>query len=295
MANIRSPFNWVGSKYNFMRFVNTLLIGKQYDSVHDVFMGGGNVILNLHNKLADEFYGNDKMKMLPLIFDFLRTHEEKFTLKDIDQVIKRWDSFSKREYYFEFRDEWNKRYKELTYENIDKAFVVDTVILTKVCLRSVLRFNSNDEFNQGFRGPNECIGRFKADRCREIANQINSIQKIIQRKNIKTTNKDFTDLDLLNKDKYKNSLVIMDPPYINNTMYNKTDFTSDLENHLYKILENMENDFMYFNYIEHKGEVNEKLQNILKIRDDLKVYNLSNKTNLNKEIAIKEVIVTNIT
>jgi site-specific DNA-adenine methylase len=39
---IKSPLNWVGNKFKYLKTVNQLIQGKAYNKVIDCFMGSGN-------------------------------------------------------------------------------------------------------------------------------------------------------------------------------------------------------------------------------------------------------------
>lgn len=292
MAIIRSPFNWVGSKYNYIRFINTLLIGKEYESVHDIFMGSGNIILNVSNKISKKFHGNDKSKITPFAFNYIKNMDVRFKEKEIRDVILKWDNFKDGKYY-ELKDAWNKSYMELTEENITKEFVISTVLLFKMCRGSVLRFNNKGEFTQGFRGTKRDDGFFTRQNIQDITSSLNSTKRIIDKKDIKFTSKNFENLDL-QSDKYNKSLLIIDPPYVSRDGMYEDKFSEEQENYLYSVVEKTESKFMYFNYLEYKGELNHKLDRVIKAREDLKIYSISSKSGLKSDIKLKEVLVTNI-
>ena len=64
---MKTPFNWVGNKYNYIDTINDVVKNKKYNKVIDMFMGSGNIILNLDCE-ANEFIGNDKQRLLPLLY-----------------------------------------------------------------------------------------------------------------------------------------------------------------------------------------------------------------------------------
>ena len=64
---MKTPFNWVGNKYNYIEEINKVVKNKKYNKVFDMFMGSGNIILNLDCE-ANEFIGNDKQRLLPLLY-----------------------------------------------------------------------------------------------------------------------------------------------------------------------------------------------------------------------------------
>lgn len=48
MEYIKSPFNWVGNKYKHLDVVNDIIEERDYYNVIDVFMGTGNLLLNVN-------------------------------------------------------------------------------------------------------------------------------------------------------------------------------------------------------------------------------------------------------
>ena len=63
----KTPFNWVGNKFKYIDVINNLVRNKKYNSVIDMFMGSGNILLNI-NTNANKMIGNDKIKLLPCIY-----------------------------------------------------------------------------------------------------------------------------------------------------------------------------------------------------------------------------------
>ena len=61
---MRSPCNWIGNKYKYMENINNLVKGKEYGRVYDIFMGSGNILLNLEC-FAEDYIGNDNIPLIP--------------------------------------------------------------------------------------------------------------------------------------------------------------------------------------------------------------------------------------
>ncbi|MEE0615972.1 MAG: DNA adenine methylase, partial [Intestinibacter bartlettii] len=144
---MKSPFNWVGNKYKYIGTINDLVRDKKYNDVVDCFMGSGNILLNLECT-ANRFIGNDKNRLLPYIYERIRVIDN-FNIHQIEITLNQWNRFSSKEDYYNFREYWNKKYKN---NRFDDAFIYETALLLKMCSNSMVRFNSKGEFNQGFRG-----------------------------------------------------------------------------------------------------------------------------------------------
>ena len=76
------------------------------------------------------------------------------------------------------------------------------------------------------------------------------------------------------------------------------DWNKEHEDKLNKLIMNTKNDFIYFNYLERDGIVNQELVDIIKKRG-LTVVEINNKTSAGQgrsknTIEVKEVLITNI-
>ena len=75
------------------------------------------------------------------------------------------------------------------------------------------------------------------------------------------------------------------------------DWNKERENKLNELIMKTKNDFIYFNYLERDGIVNQELVDIIKKRG-LTVIEINNKTNAGQgrsknTIEVKEVLITN--
>lgn len=146
----KTPFNWVGNKFKFLKDINDTIQNKKYDRVIDLFMGSGNLVLNINSVEAKIYIGNDKIKLLPYIYRELSDNKYKYSLEDIENIINKFDRFSTKESYYTFRDYWNEKYLN---DKFDRDFIMETILLLKMCSNSMVRFNpKHGYFNQGFRG-----------------------------------------------------------------------------------------------------------------------------------------------
>ena len=129
---------------------------------------------------------------------------------------------------------------------------------------------------------------------RLCVDSVNSLTEILNKKEF-----DFTSEDFLNfKDSDDNNLIILDPPYILRSDMYTVDWNKEHEDKLNKLIMNTKNDFIYFNYLERDGIVNQELVDIIKKRG-LTAIEINNKTNAGQgrsknTIDVKEVLITNI-
>lgn len=291
MKTRKTPFNWVGNKFKYIDEINNLVRNKKYNSVIDMFMGSGNILLNIDLN-ANKMIGNDKIKLLPCIYTEIEKNKHMYTLEDVDIILNRFNRFSKKEDYYIFRDYWNEKYLN---DKMDEDFIIETVLLLKMCSNSMVRFNQKEGyFNQGFRGLGKKDEFFTESMKRLCVDSVNSLTEILNKKEF-----DFTSEDFLNfKDSDDNNLIILDPPYILRSDMYTVDWNKEHEDKLNKLIMNTKNDFIYFNYLERDGIVNQELVDIIKKRG-LTVIEINNKTNAGQgrsknTIEVKEVLITNI-
>ena len=286
---MKTPFNWLGNKYNHINTINDIVKGKKYDRVIDMFMGSGNVILNLVCE-ANEFIGNDKQKLLPMLFNSIKENTEVFDLLELNNIIDKWNRFKDKQDYYDFRDYWNIKY---TRNQFDREFIYETALLLKMCSNSMVRFNKKGEFNQGFRGLGKKEEFFTSTMMKLIVDGLNELDEVVYDEKYKFLNYDMVDI------KYnKNDLLILDPPYIlRQDMYGQ-DFSIEHDDYLLNIIQNKDVDFIYFNYIERDNFAHNKLYDILNYNLDLRVIEISDKTKsgqgANGIKSVKEIIITNI-
>ena len=238
------------------------LINKEYDKIMDVFMGSGNILLNLDIK-ANHYIGNDIIPLLTNIYKELIINNYQYDINLFNEICKRYNDFLNKKDYYNFRKDWNSNYK---ISNYNKNFILETLLLLKMCSNSMVRFNNKGEFNQGFRG---CHGPFFNEITKNnIINELNNLSNFLQNKNYKFTN--FDCLNLLNDLKNtKNNLIILDPPYISGLgMYNLSSYNKEKDLQILNYLNNTKNDFIYFNYL-----INENFE-YLELKEFAKYYNV---------------------
>ena len=290
MSN-KSPFNWVGNKYKYIEVINSILKEKDYNNIIDLFMGTGNLLLNIESN-ANCYIGNDKIKLIPQIYQELGVNNYHYDKDDIVNILKQFDNFSTKESYYTFRDYWNKKYLS---DNFDKDFILETILLLKMCSNSMVRFNPKQGyFNQGFRGlgnKTEFFTETMKDLC------LNEINKLSDNLSLRKYKFDVT--NFINYiDEGSKDLLILDPPYILRKDMYDTDWTEEHDIKLLDILTTTKNDFIYFNYIERDGVQNDNLIDLIK-QNHFKTIHINNKTLAGQGRSenvreVKEVIITNI-
>lgn len=286
---IKSPVNWVGNKYKYLNIINELIKNKKYKNVYELFLGSGNLLLNLQCH-AENYIGCDKTKLIPSLYNELSKYT--YSLIDVEKVLTRFNHFSNKDDYYIFRDYWNNKYLNNTY---DKEFIVETILLLKMCSNSMVRFNPKEGyFNQGFRGLGNKKEFFTNTMKELVIDGLNSLKQRLLEKNFKFVTANFTNF----KDTVENSLLILDPPYILRQDMYDTDFTNETDESLISLIANTKNDFIYFNYLIRDGEVHTALQELIN-KKALKVININDKTlagqGRSKSIReVQEVILTNV-
>ena len=284
---MKSPFNWVGNKYKYMEIINTLVKNKKYNDVVDCFMGSGNILFNLECN-ANRFIGNDKVKLLPNIYDRIRIKDD-FNMNQIEIILNQWNRFSSKEDYYNFREYWNNKYKNNRFND---SFIYETALLLKMCSNSMVRFNSKEEFNQGFRGLGKKTEFFTDTMKKIIIDGLNDLHIELNKNNY-----EFTIEDILNIYPDENDLLILDPPYILRDDMYSMDFSKKHNDYLINLLDENKCDFIYFNYLERDGVIYNELNDIIN-KNNYYVIELSNKTGSGQNRKgikdIKEVLVTNI-
>ena len=287
---MKSPFNYVGNKYNYMNIINQLVKNKKYENIYDLFMGTGNILLNIDVNYTKKI-GVDILPLLPKIYNFIIINKIDISINDFKNIIKYNNYFSDKMDYYNFRDNWNKKYFN---NEIDKFFIIETILLFKMCSNSMVRFNNKGEFNQGFRGIAKNKSQFFEENTIEnIYNKTNDFINSLYNKNYIFKNDDFKNIEIK-----ENSLLILDPPYkLMNAVYG-INFTKEDDNYLLNLISNTKNDFIYFNYLNKGNNTFEELNDVIK-KNNFNIITINNKAingqgRNNTANDINEILVTNI-
>ena len=230
-------------------------------------MGSGNILFNLECN-ANRFIGNDKVKLLPNIYDRIRIKDD-FNMNQIEIILNQWNRFSSKEDYYNFREYWNNKYKNNRFND---SFIYETALLLKMCSNSMVRFNSKEEFNQGFRGLGKKTEFFTDTMKKIIIDGLNDLHIELNKNNY-----EFTIEDILNIYPDENDLLILDPPYILRDDMYSMDFSKKHNDYLINLLDENKCDFIYFNYLERDGVIYNELNDIIN-KNNYYVIELSNKT-----------------
>ena len=94
---MKSPFNWVGNKYKYINEINKLT-NKKYDKIVDLFMGSGNILLNL-NIEANHYIGNDIIPLLTNIYKELIINNYQYDINLFNEICKQYNDFSNKQDY----------------------------------------------------------------------------------------------------------------------------------------------------------------------------------------------------
>jgi len=278
--------NWVGNKIKYIEQIKSLT--KDFKIVADGMMGSGNVLIELAK--THEIIGNDCIKLMPAIYNNFDNFE--ISENGFFDILNQWNCFEEKEYYYKFRDYWNKKYLENRFNSL---FLLETFLLLKMCSNSMVRFNSKGEFNQGFRG---CNGPFfkNPQVFKRWTDELINIALILKKSTTSFYTSNINYFLRLNEFKdLRHTVFIFDPPYVlANGMYSNT-FTEETERDLIFNIQNKKLNFIYFNFEERERIVNGQIRDFAK---QYKVIPLNSKSavgqNRKKTSNVKEILITNI-
>lgn len=282
---IKSPLNYIGGKYKILPQIFPLF-PKDIDCFVDLFAGGANVGINSN---AGKIILNDNLVYLIEMYSTLTEKSEEYTLKYIDDVIKKYSlSLTNTEGYNLLRSHYNKTHNPL-----------DLLILTFFSFNHQIRFNSNHQFNTPF-------GRNRSRYNESIKKNLIRFTEALHSKMIEFQMLEFDKFDfsrLTNKD-----FVYCDPPYLitvgsyNDGKRGFTGWGKDQEKKLLTILDELNNRNIRFalsNVLTHKNTQNDLLLNWIK-KNHYKVYKIENDfvnsnyhTSSHKKESTQEVLITN--
>ncbi len=270
--------------------VNKLLsyFPKEIDNFVDVFAGSG--IVSAAFKSAKKYYLNDYNPGVYLILNYLWNTDAKQIINDIDKIIKKYkleDSKSKdfKKNYKELRESYNK-----AKTNKDPRKLYTLVILG---FNQQIRFNSTKGFN--IPAGKQQWNDYQRNKTIAFVNAFKAKPKEIH-------NQDFEDFvdDILEKVDIDKTIFYFDPPYLlSNATYNDL-WNKNSEKRLIELIKNInrkKGKVILSNVIESKGNINNELVNLLKVKNFNKIevnnvsYSNSNyqrkKEHLDREVIIK--------
>ena len=262
---INTPIKIQGKKRNIIPFLKTHIQINQDDLYIEPFLGSGIVAFNLHpNKaiLSDVNYHiinlynniNNKKINSVVVRDFLEMHGSKLAEKG-------------ESYYYEMRQQFNdliqknnNNYYEMLNNNVNLDLLsLYFIFLNFSCFNGAIRFNGSGLFNTPFCRKDD---KYSKSYITKICNQISDVQSYLKDKDWKFIVSDYQDIlnaitkqskvikknksfnkhiELLNKTAPSNTVVYLDPPYIDtHNNYYKKHWLSDDEKYLYDIATNLD-------------------------------------------------------
>ena len=239
----KSPLNYIGGKYKLLPQLLPLF-PEQINTFVDMFAGGLDVSLNVH---ANHIICNDINNYVIGMYEDMKQRELDIMLQEINAIILNYNlNKTNREGYNTLRADYNETRDPL------QLFVL-------VCygFNPQFRFNNRGEFNNPF-------GINRSSYNPQIESNLRMLHGKIQTMTFTADNFRFMDLERLEAGDF----LYADPPYrISCGTYNdgKRGFegwTIDDDIALFHILDNLNERKIHFalsNVIEHKGEVNEQL------------------------------------
>ena len=236
---IKPIIKWVGGKTQIIDKVLELFPDKM-DNYHELFLGGGSVLLGFLTKVKNKdiivkknIYAYDFNETLIYLYKNIQTKCEEIIM-EIDKIINEYNTItnniinrkattideaktSKESYYYWIRQKFNDLEQSEKNKPLGSAYFI---FLNKTSFRGVYREGPN-----GFNVP---YGHYKNP---EIINRehIKKISDLI--KNVNFIHSDFEDSFENIK---KNDFIYLDPPYVPETSTSFVGYTSDgfaLEKH----------------------------------------------------------------
>ena len=266
MKKIKSPFNRVGNKYRMIETLLKKFKEAEFSFFYDVFMGGGDVSINVLSSLPNVFIcGTDiERHLIGTINHVLLSKNYEEVERDIDAIIEE-NGLSKtgaKNEYYAYRDKFNKmsdtgdkyRYYAHFFALLSHSFNYD------------IRFNSDGEFNVAS-GDNR--SSFNDSMRKNMKEASYVLRENSDRCSFKVQN--FIDMNIKSiisdhKTIGTKALFYFDPPYIlTDTNYMKS-WDEKLEQKLIDSIEMIDRSGNYFvlsNVLSHKGKTNEILNAVL--------------------------------
>lgn len=294
---INSCFNYTGGKYRLLPQIYPHFPNK-YENFVDLFCGGGTVGINSLPK--KQIVLNDSQSQVIEWFEVLRNHSFEEVTRKLEAIINTFNLSDTYRKGYEFYGaesskglvQFNKKgyLKMRAFYNtmdstVDKPFFF--YLLTVYGFNNQIRFNKKGEFNLP-------VG--KRDFNKSMRTKLYHFQQALASKSVVTFDLDFESLTLKKED-----FVYVDPPYLITTAsYNENGlWNPSEEKRLLTYLDTLNhqgNKFALSNVLEHKGRVNEILEEWskkYKIIDLDYQYNNSNYQSKNIEKRTREVLIVN--
>ena len=268
MMNIQTPLNYTGSKFKLLDQILPLMDYSKNIFI-DLFVGGGSVYANVVDKY-NKILINDKIKNLILIHYLMINNSVSFK----EEVTFNCRRITDKESYMKFREKYN---------NNPSPGRLMALMLS--CTNNMLRFNKKFKFNQtyGKRSWNDRTEKkyqIFTDYMKNYADRV--IYKSCE----------FYDVPIIT-----DSMVYIDPPYINTEAGYNSYWSKEHEKKLYEYITELNKNsvsFMLSGLLTHNGVESELIQkliddgfNLTELECDYNKVSRNKKDKQSKEIVIR--------
>ena len=250
---VKSPLNYTGGKYKLLPQILPLF-PKDIKVFYDVFMGGGDVFLNVD---AEQIIATDINAPVVSLFNHMwykvreKDNFTKFLLNYIDGEINRFGlSASNKQAYLDYR----KHFNDKDFNDLSKVF--DLLIMVAHSFCNQIRFNQKGEFNLPF-GKRTFNDKMKN-------NLINTIDRLkVQNVEFYVDDFELTIINLI-EDSFNNDskFVYLDPPYSCGCAQYNAGWDDKNDKRLLSCIDAIDHNGIKFalsNVFENRGKKNDRL------------------------------------
>lgn len=298
--DIKKPFlKWLGGKSQLLNII-IKNIPKRMDSYHEIFLGGGSVLLALlclksrgEIIIKQNIYAYDVNKYLINTYKFIQKNPLEL-YERIMSMVGQYKNIeyssvyrdpktleeaytSKESYYYYIRKEYNNKIKK-SEESLETAALF--IFLNKICFRGMYREGPN-----GFNVP---YGHYKT-----TPEVVNKEDLLYTSELIKDVKFEACNFETSLKNVKENDFVYLDPPYVKECVTSFTGYTADGFN--------MNQHIKLFNEIKNLNNIKFLLSNsctdlVKENFKDYKIYTLESRRSINSknpESITNEVLIVN--
>ena len=199
---IHKLINYAGQKLQFVSLVDELIssTGLSYSNYYELFLGSGAMLYNMAASFKTRT-ANDKNSNIIMMHEALKKCSYSDYISIVNAIDKKFGIVGKptKEAYYMFRDWFNSKLKD---KDISRAKLgIALIHLSAMCINSMLRFGPNG-MNQGYGGRRRNVPEEDWNALKLIADQTDYFSK------------DYNEFEI--KD---NSVVFLDPPYVDTGIY----------------------------------------------------------------------------
>lgn len=243
MSNIVSPLKIQGKKTKIVPLIVEKAESIDFDNYCEPFLGSGEVLFNISPNHA---IVSDNNQLIINFFNDIKN--KKFNHKDVRSFLEihgKKLSEEGQDYFYKMRKEFNANRDSLYFLFINRS-----------CFNGMIRFNSKGEFNVPFcRKPD----RFSKAYITKIVNQVARIEELILEHgdNWVFICQDWSKtLKMIDP---ANTLVYLDPPYVNRNATYFDDWTDEKNEMLFKYLTKTDAKFILSNWKQNQWRKNDAL------------------------------------